>query len=115
MLKVVGCDGARGRCLHPSLLSGPSSPHVRQPPSHPKTENVDLDVGIWAPHPSFDKQNRLGLSEECRQRMKGGFSRRDVLEVGWEALVLPREEEEERGCLPHKEEGLKWKRGTEET
>lgn len=91
MLRVVGCDGAGvGRCLHPSLLSGPSSPHVRQPPSHPKTEHMDLDVGIWALHPSFDKQNRLGWSEECRQRMKGGFSRRDVLEVGWEALVLPK-------------------------
>lgn len=89
MLKVVGCDGAGGRCLHPSLLSGPSSPHVRQPPSHPKTENMDLDVGIWALHPSFDKQNRLGLSEECRQRMKGGFSRRDVSRWGGKPLSFP--------------------------
>lgn len=90
MLRVVGCDGAGGDASICLCSQVPPAHMYGSTHRHPKTENRDLDLGVWALHPSFDEQNRPGWSEECRQRMKGGSSPRDVLEVGREARVLPR-------------------------
>lgn len=90
MLRVVGCDGAGGDASIHLCSQAPPAHTCGSAHHHPRTESMGLDLGVVALHPSCEEQNRLGRSGECRQRMKGGSSPRDVLEVGREARVLPK-------------------------